>query len=123
VYFGTSNPPPFQGNQPGTTYDPGPMDGDTTYFWRIDEVNTTATTPGALWSFTTQPPGVQADFDDDGDVDQEDFGHFQVCLSGSGQSYPSGCEEADFGNDGDVDLDDFDVFLGCMGGANQPPGC
>ncbi len=58
VYFGTANPPAFIGNQADTTFDPGTMDYSTTYYWRIDEVNSTGTTTGTLWSFTTQssPP-------------------------------------------------------------------
>jgi hypothetical protein len=53
VYFGTTSPGTFQGNQAGTTYDPGTMFYDTTYYWRIDEVNSYGTTTGVVWSFTT----------------------------------------------------------------------
>jgi len=53
VYFGTSKPPPFIGNQTATTFDPGTMDYITTYYWRIDEVNMWGTTTGPVWSFTT----------------------------------------------------------------------
>ncbi|MHC4345642.1 MAG: LamG-like jellyroll fold domain-containing protein [Planctomycetota bacterium] len=34
-------------------YEPGPLDLDTTYFWRIDEVNGPNTWKGCVWSFTT----------------------------------------------------------------------
>ena len=57
VYFGTSTPlgvGEFQGSQPGATFSPGPLLPGTTYYWRIDEVNTDGTTPGCTWSFTTQ---------------------------------------------------------------------
>jgi len=57
VYFGTSNPPgapDFQGNQAGTSFDPGALSLATTYYWRIDEVNDGGTTPGNTWSFTTE---------------------------------------------------------------------
>ncbi|MHC4396768.1 MAG: DNRLRE domain-containing protein [Planctomycetota bacterium] len=61
VYFGTTSPGAFQGNQTATTFDPGTMTNDTTYYWRIDEINAGGTTTGAVWSFTTeaapQPPG------------------------------------------------------------------
>jgi hypothetical protein len=61
VYFGT-NPTPgpaeFQGNQTGTTFDPGTLAYDTTYYWRIDEVNLQGTTTGNVWSFTTEPEGT-----------------------------------------------------------------
>lgn len=43
----------FQGNQVGTTFDPGLLDGDTVYEWRIDAVNDCDTTTGDTWSFTT----------------------------------------------------------------------
>ena len=58
VYFGTSSPPPFIGNQTDTIYDPGTMDYDTMYYWRIDEVGAYGTTIGLAWSFTTitSPP-------------------------------------------------------------------
>ncbi|MHC4795491.1 MAG: PKD domain-containing protein [Planctomycetota bacterium] len=60
-----------------------------------------------------------ADFDLDGDVDQEDFGHFQECLSGEGIHWGLECGDADMNLDGDVDLDDFTLFQGCMSGANM----
>jgi len=65
------------------------------------------------------------DFDLDGDVDQEDFGHFQKCLSGEGFHWSSACGNADMDLDGDVDQTDFDLFQGCMSGANIPndPNC
>jgi len=60
VYFGTTSPGDFQGNQAGTTFDPGTLANDTTYYWRIDEKNAAGTTTGVVWSFTTEavpPPG------------------------------------------------------------------
>jgi len=66
-----------------------------------------------------------ADFDRDGDVDQEDFGYFQECLSGEGNHWELECGNADMNLDGDVDLDDFTLFQGCISGANMPsaPDC
>ena len=65
VYFGTNSTPDvseFQGNQAGTTFDPGTLANSTNYYWRIDEVNNDGTTTGAVWGFTTEaaavPPGV-----------------------------------------------------------------
>jgi len=46
VYFGTASPGTFQGNQTGTTFNPGTLANGTTYFWRIDEKNTIGTTTG-----------------------------------------------------------------------------
>jgi len=57
VYFGTTSPGDSQGNQAETTFNPpGDMDNSTTYYWRIDEVNTYGTTTGDVWSFTTGAP-------------------------------------------------------------------
>lgn len=53
IYFGTTNPPPFQTNQPGTIFEPGSLSLETTYYWRIDEVKPYGTTAGPLWNFTT----------------------------------------------------------------------
>lgn len=68
VYFGTSSDlsGSAQGNQSGTTFDPGSLDYDTTYYWCVDEVNGDGTTTGITWSFTTEaaptsvPPGQAA---------------------------------------------------------------
>jgi len=66
VYFGivqadvlaaTRASPQFKQNQPGLTYSPGAvvaLSANTTYFWRIDEVDTLGgTTKGAVWQFST----------------------------------------------------------------------
>lgn len=61
------------------------------------------------------------DFDHDGDVDQEDFGLFQICVSGAfvEQSDPA-CRTMRLDNDLDVDSEDLALFLGCMAGASMP---
>ena len=61
VYFGTSDPPGLvNSGQSAATYDPGTLDYDVQYFWKIvahdDNANSTE---GAVWDFTTvanQPP-------------------------------------------------------------------
>ncbi len=121
IYFGTSSPPPYQTQQTATTYSPGTLASFTTYYWRIDEVNTYGTTTGDPWSFTTE--SIPADFDADGDVDAADFGYLQRCYSGSGVAPASGCNNADLDGDNDVDQTDFTQFKSCLGGADQPPGC
>ena len=60
VYFGTDSTPDAgeaQGNQSGTSFDPGSLAASTTYYWRIDSVNATGTTTGDVWSFTTAGGG------------------------------------------------------------------
>lgn len=58
VYFGRSKPPMFRCNQTNTTFDPGVIAFSTTYYWRVDEVNSWGKTIGTVWKFTTQtgPP-------------------------------------------------------------------
>ena len=54
VYFGTTSPGTFRGNQTEKTFNPGPLAAGTTYYWRIDEVNGSNTLTGNVWSFTTR---------------------------------------------------------------------
>jgi hypothetical protein len=69
-------------------------------------------------------PGIFGDFDDDGDVDLADYGHFLACYNGPAQPYgSSGCENADADGDNDVDLSDYGTFLFCYNGPNRPPAC
>jgi PKD repeat protein len=69
---------------------------------------------------------TDCDFDDDTDVDQEDFGHIQQCITGVGnpQNDPT-CVDARLDLDEDVDLGDVTIFIACMSGANVPaaPNC
>jgi hypothetical protein len=60
VYFGTSSPPAFIGNQAESIYDPGPLELSTTYYWQINEVEADGTTTytGDIWSFKTARPGT-----------------------------------------------------------------
>jgi hypothetical protein len=54
VYFGTDFPLPFQGNQIGTSFDPGTLAPGETYFWRVDSVNESGTRQG--WTSLFQNP-------------------------------------------------------------------
>jgi hypothetical protein len=57
VYFGTDSTPDsgeLQGNQSGTSFDPGNLSGKTRYYWRIDEVNAAGTTTGTVWELKTK---------------------------------------------------------------------
>ncbi len=53
VYFGTTSPGTFQGNQDANSYNPPVLDFNTTYYWRVDEVNEANTITGVVWKFTT----------------------------------------------------------------------
>ena len=72
VYFGKSKDDvaggggdTFKGNQPAMTYTLGALDRNTTYYWRVDEVESAGTKKtGPVWSFTTISPsdGVKAQY-------------------------------------------------------------
>ncbi len=67
VYFGTDPNAVAKGTvaaKPVTdhSFTPGALNLGTTYYWRVDEVNT-GTYPGDVWSFTTQQFAVVDDFE------------------------------------------------------------
>ena len=67
VFFGTDRAAVTDGTAPAQTsadhaFDPGPLTYGTTYYWKVDEVNT-VTYPGAVWSFTTQEFAIVDDFE------------------------------------------------------------
>jgi len=78
VYFGTdkdavknadTSSPEYIGTRDldSESYDPGMLLWDTTYYWRVDEVNDTnpgSPWPGILWSFTTANFLIVDDFED-----------------------------------------------------------
>jgi hypothetical protein len=54
VAFGTTNPPPVVvSGASSASYTPPALLNATTYFWRIVARNTSGSTTGAIWSFTT----------------------------------------------------------------------
>jgi VCBS repeat-containing protein len=66
VYLGDISPPPkVSNNQTITSYNPpGELQNDTTFYWQIitwDEFG--ASTPGPIWSFTTEPEPNQPPFE------------------------------------------------------------
>jgi|GEM_PF-283760 len=103
VYFGTVNPPVTKVISDGTalTYDTGTMAYSTTYYWRVDEKNTSGTTTGTVWNFTTvadttppaAPTGLESIADDNAVVldwssnsegDLAGYNVYRSTTSGSG---------------------------------------
>ena len=86
VYFGTdgdavknadTGSPEYKGTRDlsSESYDPGKLEWDTAYYWRIDEVNNTnpdSPWTGILWSFTTANFLVVDDFESYNDLDPAD---------------------------------------------------
>jgi hypothetical protein len=73
VYFGTDEAAVAAGDatvlaakQPATAYDPGPLQSNTTYYWRVDEHTVTGElNAGSVWTFTTAggpDEGVKAEY-------------------------------------------------------------
>ena len=78
VYFGTDESSlenKASGNLGSESYDPGQLEWNTTYYWRIDEANNaSADSPwtGPLWSFTTANFLIIDDFESYNDLDPDD---------------------------------------------------
>ncbi len=66
-----------------------------------------------------KPLWLPGDIDGDDDVDMEDFGRFQLCLTGPfvPQDDPL-CQEALLDGDDDVDKDDLNILHNCLSGAD-----
>ena len=78
VYFGTdeeavrnadTSSPEYKGTRPlgFESYDPGVLEWDTTYYWRVDEINNNnpdSPWVGGVWSFTTANFLIVDDFED-----------------------------------------------------------
>jgi hypothetical protein len=58
VYFGTASVPPFVTNTAGTSYSPGTMSPNTTYYWQVAARNAFGSTQSLLWFFTTGSPAA-----------------------------------------------------------------
>ncbi|MCP4263486.1 MAG: LamG domain-containing protein [Planctomycetes bacterium] len=78
VFFGT-DPASLElkgsGNLGSESYEPGQLEWNTTYYWRVDEANNTNTDSpwtGPLWSFTTANFLVVDDFESYNDLDPAD---------------------------------------------------
>ena len=92
VYFGKTNPPSLVTTITENSFNPGTLDLNTKYYWKIDGVNEWGTTDGTVWEFTTQAvpslPEGWASLDIgkvgiSGDDSFED-NSFRVTSSGSG---------------------------------------
>jgi len=99
LYFGTdkdavknadTGSPEYKGTRDlgAEIYDPGMLEWDTAYYWRIDEVDNTnpdSPWPGILWSFTTANFLIVDDFESYNDIDPPDPGSnriFEAWLDG-----------------------------------------
>jgi hypothetical protein len=82
VYFGTdedavrsadTGSPEYKGSKDlgSESHDPGKLEWDTTYYWRVDEVEADGTTKkGMVWNFTTADFLVVDDFESYNDIEE-----------------------------------------------------
>ena len=87
VYFG-SNASSLElkgsGNLGSESYDPGQLEWNTTYYWRVDEVNNAnADSPwtGPLWSFTTANFLIIDDMESYNDINEGQAGSNRIYLA------------------------------------------
>ncbi len=89
--------------------------------------NVSETITVSLTVVDTSDPLAPADFDLDGDVDLDDYAHFQFCLTGSSivQTDPACLNARLDAGDFDVDSADLALFMDCLSGTNVPadPNC
>jgi hypothetical protein len=87
VYFGTDAATlelKSSGNLGSESYDPGQLEWDTTYYWRVDEAdNTNADSPwtGPLWSFTTANFLIIDDMEAYNDINEGEPGSNRIYLA------------------------------------------
>ncbi|MBC8470382.1 MAG: LamG domain-containing protein [Planctomycetes bacterium] len=87
VYFGTdaaSLELKGSGNLGSESYDPGQLEWNTTYYWRVDEANNAnADSPwtGPLWSFATANFLIVDDMESYNDIDEGQAGSNRIYLA------------------------------------------
>ena len=93
VYFGTDadavknadiSSPEYKGsrNLDSESYDPGKLEWNTTYYWRVDEVDDGGTIQkGNLWSFTTADFLIVDDMELYNDINEDEPGSNRIYLA------------------------------------------
>jgi len=95
IYFGTDKDtvrnadigsPEYKGTRDlgDESYDPGMLEWDTTYYWRVDEVNNANTDSpwiGLVWSFTTANFLIIDDMESYNDIDEGEPGSNRIYLT------------------------------------------
>ncbi|MCH7703003.1 MAG: hypothetical protein IID37_15075 [Planctomycetes bacterium] len=80
-------------------------------------------TIGRMHGWLLVPVYDKGDYDGDGDVDHQDFQHFQRCFAA--EPYPNGtlhvgCSVFDFDDNNDLDLTDYAAFQSAFTGPTAP---
>ncbi len=95
VYFGTdeeavrnadTSSPEYKGSRPlgSESYDPGLLEWNTTYYWRVDEINSNnpdSPWVGGVWSFTTANFLIVDDMESYNDINEGEPGSNRIYLA------------------------------------------
>ncbi len=104
VYLGVSEPLQYVATVSGTSFDPGLLDYDTNYLWRVDSYNAVTGNPGRVWSFTTARSG---DIDTDGRIDMLDLSVLACNWYSDCNAANEWCQLTDLDGSMQVDLADL----------------
>lgn len=108
IYFGTdSNPPLVSTDESSTTYDPGTLDYNERYYWKIVADDGTDTTASPVWSFKTIYPG---DANNDDDINANDITTIERIILELETETPG----ADANQDGEInvlDITQTEIFI------------
>jgi hypothetical protein len=117
VYFGTSTNPPFVGTTANTSFNVGPLNPNTLYYWYLISENSTGSTQSFLWYFTTGASAHPAFFAGEVNVgsgvyylqfpDNQLFGYYTYLSDPILYHYDMGFEAFIAGSASDVYLYDF----------------
>jgi hypothetical protein len=91
VYFGTDKDavrnadkgsPEYKGSKAlgSESYDPGKLEWESTYYWRVDEVEAGGTQKGIVWSYTTADFLIVDDMEEYNDLDPTDPASNRIFL-------------------------------------------
>jgi len=58
IRFGPASPGSLVATQAAESFNPGPLAPNTPYFWRVDEMTSSGTVTGQVWTFTTLDPNA-----------------------------------------------------------------
>jgi hypothetical protein len=118
IYFGTTNPPDFAAEQTARSYTTGTLVPGTTYYWRIDEKNSTGTTTGTVWSFTAFAyvctSAIVSDLNANCQVDLTDYASMADEWGGN-------LPDVDLNGDGRLDFMDIAQFSADWLSCNREP--
>jgi len=85
---------------------------DALFTVELPTYQTTEGLTGYEFSFTvTEAEASPGDFNNDGDVDHDDYQTFESCFTGPDVQFAPGCELGDFDGDADIDCDDWGQFV------------